>query len=109
MAQDEPVDVTGEELESVIDENSAVVVDCWAEWCAPCKMIEPIMDSLAEDYGDEVFFGKLDVDDEREAASEYQISSIPTILFFQDGELSDRVIGAVPEGRIEEKVKEIVE
>lgn len=108
MTQNEPVDLTGEELESVMGENSVVVVDCWADWCAPCKMVEPIMESLAENYGDQAFFGKLNVDEERETALEYQISSIPTILFFQDGELTDRVIGAVPEEQLEEKVKEII-
>lgn len=109
MTQSEPTDLTGKELESIKEDNSVVVLDCWADWCAPCKMIDPIMESLAEKYGDQVFFGKLDVDGEREAAMEYQISSIPTILFFQDGELVDRIIGAVPEGRLEEKIKEIIE
>lgn len=108
MAKNKPANLSGEELESAIEENSIVVVDCWADWCAPCKAIEPIIESLAEEYGDKAFFGKLDVDSEREIALEYGISSIPTILFFRDGELSDRVIGAVPEKQLEEKLTEII-
>lgn len=108
MVKDEPANLSGEELESAIEENSTVVVDCWADWCAPCKAIEPIIESLAEEYGDKAFFGKLDVDSEREIALDYGISSIPTILFFRDGKVVDRVIGAVPEKQLEKKLKEII-
>lgn len=109
MAQNEPVDLSGEDLESAIEENSLVVVDFWADWCAPCKMIEPIMEELAEEYGDKVFFGKLNVDSEQEAAMEYQVSSIPAVLFFKDGELADRSIGAVPKEQLEENLKDLLE
>lgn len=109
MAQEEPVDLSSEDLESVIEENSLVVVDFWADWCAPCKMIEPIMEDLTDEYGDKVFFGKLDVNDEREAAMEYQVSSIPAILFFKDGELANRVIGAVPKEQLEENLKDLLD
>ncbi len=103
-----PVDLTSEELEAAKKDKSAMVVDFWAEWCAPCKMVEPIIESLAESYGDEVFFGKVNVDKERDAAVEYQVSSIPTILFFNDGEVIDKVIGAIPEDQLKEKVEEII-
>lgn len=109
MPPKEPVDLTGEELESEKEENSLLVADFWAEWCAPCKTMEPIMDSLAEKLGDEVFFGKVNVEDERDAASQYQVSSIPAILFFKDGEVKDRVIGARAEEDLEEKIKEFIE
>lgn len=109
MPQEKPVDLTGEELESAKEDNSIVIVDFWADWCAPCKIVAPIMESLAEKYGDKAFFGKLNVDDEKETALDYQVSSIPTIIFFKDGEVADRVIGAVPEEQFEEKVKELIE
>ncbi|KXA89803.1 hypothetical protein AKJ57_04840 [candidate division MSBL1 archaeon SCGC-AAA259A05] len=109
MSSKEPVDLTGRELESAKDENSVMVVDFWAEWCGACKMMEPIMDSLAEEYGDRVFFGKLNVGDDRKTALEYQISSIPALIFFKNGELADKVVGAVSEERLEKKVKELIE
>lgn len=109
MPPKEPVDLTGEKLKSVKEEHSVVVVDFWAEWCAPCKTMEPIMDSLAEKLGDEVFFGKVNVDEERETASEFQISSIPAILFFKDGEVKDQVIGARPKEDLEEKISGLID
>lgn len=108
MSPNEPVDLSGEELESVKKENPVVIVDFWAEWCGPCKRVEPIMESLAEDYGDEAYFGKVNVDGERDTASQYQITSIPAILFFKDGEEVDRVIGALPEDELSDKVEEII-
>ncbi|KXB05720.1 hypothetical protein AKJ50_00025 [candidate division MSBL1 archaeon SCGC-AAA382A13] len=109
MNQKEPADLTGEELESAKEENEVVVADFWAEWCSPCKQMEPIMDSLAEEYGDKAFFAKINVDKEREAASTYQVSSIPSLLFFKDGELVDRTVGAFPQKELGEKIEEIVQ
>lgn len=106
MTNNEPVDLSGEELESAIENESALVVDFWAEWCAPCKTIEPIMEDLAEEY-EEVFFGKVNVENQRETAVDYDVSSIPTILFIKNGEVVDRVIGALPKDEIEEKIKGI--
>lgn len=108
MSSNEPVDLTGEEFESAKEENQLMVVDFWAEWCAPCKMVEPIMESLAEEYGEDVFFGKVNVDEERELAMDHQVSSIPAILFFEDGEAVDRVVGALPEEEFAEKVEELI-
>lgn len=108
MNQKEPVDITKDELESVKDKGPAIV-DFWAEWCGACKQMEPVINSLAGDYGDDVFFAKLNVGEDREAALEYQISSIPTILFFKDGELVDRIIGTVPKKELEEKIEEMIE
>lgn len=109
MPQEEPKDLKGDELESVKEENSAAVLDFWAEWCAPCKRIEPIMESLAQEYGDEAFFGRVDVEDERDAASKFGIASIPTLIFFKNGEEADRVIGAVPEDELRNKIEEIID
>ncbi len=98
-----------EELESTKNEETAVIVDFWADWCGACKKMEPVFEDMAEEHGEDIFFGKVNVDDSREAASEYQVSSIPTILFFKDGELADRVVGALPKDQFEEKIKEIFE
>lgn len=109
MSPNEPVDLSGEELESAKEENPVVIADFWADWCGPCKRMEPIMESLAEKYGDDAFFGKVNVDEERDTASEYQITSIPAILFFKDGEEVDRFIGALPEDELSDKVEEMIE
>ncbi len=83
------------------------MVDFWAEWCGPCRIVGPIVDQLAEDYADQgVRVGKVDVDENPETASRFGIRSIPSILFFKDGEHVDTVIGAVPKPHLEEKVKE---
>ncbi|KXA97127.1 hypothetical protein AKJ39_03685 [candidate division MSBL1 archaeon SCGC-AAA259J03] len=89
--------------------SNIIIYYFWADWCHPCKMMEPVMNSLAEELGDKAFFGKVNVDDEREAATEYQITSIPSVLFFKDGELADKLVGAVPEEDLKEKVEELTE
>ena len=102
----EPTDLDAESLKSAKEEESAMLVEFWAEWCGACKQMEPVFESLAEDHGDEVFFGKVNVDDEREVANEYEVRSIPTIIFVKDGELVDKVIGSQPKEQMEEKIKE---
>ena len=78
-----------------------VLVDFWAEWCAPCYAVAPILEQLSTDYEGQVKFGKLNVDDHGEIAGRYGIQSIPTLLFFKGGQVADRVIGAVPRAVIE--------
>ncbi len=109
MSQNEPVNLSGEELESAKDENSVLVADFWAEWCQPCKMMEPVMESISEEFGDEAFIGKVNVDEERDAATKYQVSSIPSILFFKDGELVDKTVGAMPEEELKDKIRELID
>lgn len=109
MSENKPVDLSGEDLESAKEENSVVVADFWADWCQPCKMMEPVMESLAEDLGDKAFIGKVNVDEEKDAATKYQVSSIPSILFFKDGELVDKTVGAMPEEDLKEKVNELID
>lgn len=107
MESNEPVELTGEKLESAIEENSVVVVDFYADWCAPCKQMEPIMEAVAEEMSDKAFVGKVNVDEEREAATSYQVSSIPAILFFKDGELEERTVGAKTKETLKEKIEDL--
>ena len=102
----EPTDLDKDTLMSKKEEEDAMMIEFWAEWCGACKQMEPVFDDLAEDYGDEVFFGKVNVDDEREAAAEYEVRSIPTIIFLKDGELVDKVIGSQPKEQMAEKIEE---
>ena len=82
-----------------------VVVDCWAPWCFPCQMVAPIIEELAMQYAGKVLFGKLNVDDNPLVATWYGIMSIPTLLFFKNGELIDKVVGAIPKQMLEQKIK----
>ncbi|MCW4020674.1 MAG: thioredoxin [Candidatus Bathyarchaeota archaeon] len=93
---DTPVEVTDLNFDAVVKKGGVVVVDCWAAWCAPCRMIAPIIDELAKDYAGKLVFGKLNVDENRKVALEHQIMSIPTLLVFKNGELVDRIVGVKP-------------
>lgn len=92
--------------EEVLDKKGLTVVDFWAEWCGPCKMISPIIEELAEDYKDKIVVGKVNVDDNPELSIKYGIRSIPTILFVKDGEVVDKMVGAAPKQAFVNKVDE---
>jgi len=91
-----------------IRSNKLAVIDFWAEWCAPCFILSPVLEELAEEYK-EIAFGKLNVDENKDIASEYGIMSLPTVLFFKDGEVVDEVVGAVPRPIVEVRLKALLE
>jgi thioredoxin 1 len=82
------------------------IVDFWAEWCGPCRMVSPIVEQLAGEYAGKVKVTKVDVDANQQTAAKFNIRSIPSILFFKDGKLVDTVVGAVPKPALERKVQE---
>lgn len=84
--------------------NGAVVVDCYADWCGPCKMLSPIIDQLADEYAGRVDFAKVDVDEESEIAARFGIMSIPCVLFFKDGELVNQSIGFKAKAALENDI-----
>jgi len=100
-----PVEITDSNFDAVIKKYSMVIVDCWADWCPPCKMLEPIIESLAGKYAGKIVFGKLDVDQNKEVAVKYNVMSIPTLLVFKNGKDIDRIIGAMPESVLEDRIK----
>src|SRR6056297_1535368 len=95
--------------EKVLQSDKPVVVDLWAEWCGPCKMIGPIIEEIGKEYDDQVVCAKLDVDSNPQTPTKYRVRNIPTILFFKDGELKDKQVGAVPKNTILEKLKPLMD
>lgn len=77
-----------------------VIVDFWAPWCVPCRMVSPIVGEIADDYGDKIMVGKVNVDEHVRVASRYNITGIPTLLFIKNGQVVDQIIGAAPKARI---------
>lgn len=104
-----PITFTDANFESeVIKSTIPVVIDFWAVWCGPCKMIAPIIDELAGEYEGKVKIGKLDVDGNQETAIKYGVRSIPTILILKEGKLVDTIIGAVPKAAIADKINKVL-
>ncbi|MEM1543459.1 MAG: thioredoxin [Candidatus Bathyarchaeia archaeon] len=100
----EPIEVTDSNFHEVVRSSRLVVIDCWAQWCAPCRMMAPIIDELAKEYAGKILFGKLNVDENPEVPGQYQIMSIPTFLVFKDGVLVDRIVGAMPKKILEQRI-----
>jgi thioredoxin 1 len=97
------VNVTDTDFDAQVEKAQGVtVVDFWATWCAPCRMIAPLLEQLASQYEGKVRVTKLDVDANVKTASRFNVRSIPTILFFKNGQLVDQVVGAVPKPKLEE-------
>jgi thioredoxin 1 len=99
--------VTDQNFEDEIGGSDGVaMVDFWATWCGPCRIVAPVVEQLADEYGERgLRVGKLDVDENPQTAARYGVRSIPTILFFKDGQLVDRLVGAMPKPYFEEKVQ----
>lgn len=107
MAQ--PIELTDANFETeVLQSDKPVLVDFWAEWCGPCKMIAPSIKELAQEYDGKVKIGKLDVDSNGRAAGAHNIRSIPTLLLFKNGEVVDSIIGAVPKGEIKRRLDSVL-
>jgi thioredoxin 1 len=101
---DKPIMVADATFKETVKNNAVVVVDCWASWCGPCQMIGPIVEELSRDYCGKILFGKLNVDENIEVTTEYQIMSIPTLLVFKNGKLVDRIVGAMPKPMLEQRI-----
>lgn len=102
------LEFTDGNLKDYLSAGKPVVVDFWAEWCGPCRMIGPVVEELAKEYDGQVVIGKMNVDDNTDTPEEYGIRSIPTILFFKDGQLVDKSVGAVQKSALEEKIKALL-
>jgi len=104
-----PVEITDKTFqEEVLSFPLPVLVDCWAPWCGPCRMMAPIMDELASEYAGRVKIGKLNTDENPGTASQYGIQSIPTLLLFKNGRQVNRLVGAHPKGEIEKHLRPLL-
>ena len=103
------IEITDDNFENeVINSDLPVLIDFWAVWCGPCKMVAPIVEELAAEYDGKAKIGKLDVDSNQQTSIKFGVRSIPTLLLFKDGELKDTIIGAVPKTNIVEKLNALV-
>ena len=102
------VTITKENFASLKTGNQPLVVDFWATWCGPCRMVAPIIDELAKQYDGKIVVGKCDVEDNEELAAEYGIRNIPTIIFIKNGEVVDKIVGAQSKAKFEEKFEALL-
>ena len=99
---------TDENVEEIINSGKPVVIDFWATWCGPCRMVAPIIEELANEYDGKVTVGKCDVEEADDIAAEFGIRNIPTIVFMKDGKILDKIVGAASKSKIEEKIKALI-
>lgn len=100
-----PVIVTDSTLDAALNQYPLLIVDCWAEWCGPCRMIAPTIEDLAKELSGRAVFGKLNVDENTQTSNKYRISAIPTLLVFKDGKLLDKLVGAYPKATLAGKIQ----
>ena len=100
--------ITDATLDEVLNTDKPVVIDFWAEWCGPCRMVGPIIDQLAEEYKDKVIIGKVDVDENNEATTRYGIRNIPTVLFIKNGQVVDKIVGSADKRLFVDKINKLL-
>ncbi|HSB70585.1 MAG TPA: thioredoxin [Candidatus Methylomirabilis sp.] len=108
MAHPDILTLTDEDFDKQVKEKRLLLVDFWAEWCGPCRMIAPTLEELASEYKDRVAVGKVNVDENRKVATKFGVRSIPTLLFFRDGARVDQVVGAHPKATIKAKIDQLL-
>ena len=102
------LEITDNNFKEILAKGTPVVIDFWAPWCGPCKMVGPIIDELAKEYEGRVIMGKCDVDENSDLPAEFGIRNIPTVLFFKDGAVVDKQVGAVAKPAFVEKVEKLL-
>ncbi len=102
------LEFTDENIKEVINSGKPVVIDFWAEWCGPCRLIGPSIQELSQEYDGQVAIGKLNVDENVDTPNEYGIRNIPTVLFIKNGEVVDKQIGAVSKAVLDQKIKNLL-
>lgn len=106
---DMPLQVTDENLKELVSKYPVIVIDCWAEWCGPCRKLIPIINELAKEYQGKIVFGKLNTDENRGTASDYKITAIPTLLIFKNGNPAGQIVGALQKEQLVERFNQIIQ
>ncbi|MDR1882606.1 MAG: thioredoxin [Prevotella sp.] len=102
------LEITDAGFEEILKSGKPLVLDFWAEWCGPCRMIGPVVEELADEYAGKVIIGKVDVDNNDEVTSKYGIRNIPTILFIKNGEVVDKQVGVAHKAALVEKIENLL-
>jgi len=102
---DAPLTVTDADFDNTIGKYETIVVDCWAPWCGPCRMVGPVIDDLAKEMQGKIVFGKLNVDENPSISQRHNIMSIPTLLIFKKGKLVDQLVGAYPKDQLKQRLE----
>jgi len=105
---DKPIKVTDATIDSAASQYPIFILDCWAEWCGPCRTIGPIIEQLASEMKGKVVFGKLNVDENMQTANKHRISAIPTLMIFKNGKLIDKIVGAYPKPALTAKILKLL-
>ena len=100
-----PLEITDADIDNTIKKYETIVIDCWAPWCGPCRMVAPVINELAKELSGKIVFGKLNVDENPGTSTKHQIMSIPTLLVFKNGNLVDRLVGAYPKDELKKKLE----
>ena len=102
------LEIKDSNIEETLQSDQPVMLDFWAAWCGPCRMVGPIVDEISQEYDGKAVVGKVDVDNNPDTATKYGIRNIPTILFFKNGEIVDKVVGVVPKEQLTEKLEKLM-
>jgi len=103
------VSVTNDTFDQeVVKASTVVMVDFWATWCGPCKIVAPVVEELAKEYEGKAKFAKVNTDENADLATKYNIRGIPTLIFFKDGEVKDQIVGAVPKAQLQSKIDSLI-
>jgi len=103
---EEPIEMTDNDFQETLEEYPLVLVDFWAAWCGPCRMMEPVLEEIAEEHQGDVVIGKMNVDKNQNIPSKFQISSIPTLILFKNGEPVEKIIGALAKDQLVQKFEQ---
>ncbi len=103
-----PIHITDADFDQHVKTHNIIVIDCWAPWCGPCRMLTPIIEELAKEMQGKITFGKLNVDENQQTSMKYNIMSIPTLLIFKQGKLVDQLVGALPKETLKKKFSSYV-
>ena len=102
------MEITKDNFNEIVNAGKPVMIDFWATWCGPCRRVAPLIEQLAEEYADTAIVGKVDVEEQDELAAQFGIRNIPTVLFIKNGEVVDKVVGAMAKAAYEDKLKALL-